>query len=98
MSKYIDLVVVRHPNDDRDFVYQAPSWSDLKEDDEVVCEAEGMPLYGLVKKTCHADFDFHADEISVILYLAKAEMPLKRILSKVTYKEFEYSEDEDDTV
>lgn len=96
MSKYMDLVVVRTQRDDRDWLCVAPVWSGLKEDDEVICERDGGVIPALVRKVITIDAD--AEVMEVILYLAKAEMPLKRVVSKVEYREFTYKEESNDTV
>ena len=95
--KYVDLVVCRFPDDDRDFLFCAPRWSGLEAGDQVVAETDGGNRVAQVQAVCTIDIGDN-NIVSMILYLAKVEKPLHRVLSKVVFSDFEYEEDEDDSV
>lgn len=93
MSKYVDLVLCKTLTGGQD-VYQAPSWSHLKEGDMVIAEDEDGEIMTSVLATISLGRD--SEELGFILQLINAEDvdELERIKSKVIYKNLEYTEED----
>ena len=93
MSNYIDLVACKHPNDNRAYLFKAPNFSHLKNGDKVIVETR----LGEKEVEVVATYTIGSDQdelLSMIIALSGAEIPLKRVLKKITYREFEYEEEE----
>lgn len=91
---YIDLVLCVHSENGRPFLFSAPAWSYLKSGDEVIVEARA----GLAKATvidCRT-VENDSDELMFCVECAGATLPLKRVMRKVTYREFTYPEEAKD--
>jgi len=90
---YIDLVACKHPNDNRAYLFKAPKFSNLKNGDKVIVETRlgEKEVEVVAKYTIGSDQD---ELLSMIIALSGAEIPLKRVLKKITYREFEYEEEE----
>ena len=88
---YIDLVLCKHPNDGRYFLFQAPSFSYLKKGQLVMCETK--------KGECEAEVvnsvtvEAESELFNFIVDMCKATTPLKRVLKVIAYRELKYSED-----
>lgn len=96
--KYVDLVVVNHPDDDRDFLYLAPRWSGLEQGDEVICDSETGARPAVVRRVCTVEIGGDQEVLSMLFYLAKVnEKPIHRVLSKVEVRDLTW-EAEDDTL
>lgn len=94
MSEYIDLVVCKHYGNDTPFLFQAPAWSHLKEGDRVVVDTrKGEHEATVVFSDC---VDVESDEMNLAICASNATLPLRKVLKKVVYREFEYKEDEDE--
>ena len=94
MRDYIDLVLCETCNGKRE-VFQAPSWSHLKESDMVIVESgEGEEMTNVVcsltlRKDEVEEFEF----ITAVLNLPHTLEELNRIKSKVVFKALDYKED-----
>ncbi len=84
---YIDLVVLKNSNN----VYQAPAFSGLKEGDEVVVKRSTKEEVFTVERVYTARKS--GVELDFILTASSSSFPLRKILKKVDYKEFEYEDE-----
>lgn len=84
---FIDLVVLENSNN----VYQAPAFSGLKEGDEVVVKRHSEEEVFTVERVYTARKN--GAELDFILTASGTKLPLKRILKKVDYKEFDYGDE-----
>lgn len=91
MSEYVDLVICTHEHSGRYFLFQAPPWTHLKEDDEVLVDTARGQQHAYVK-ACET-FDTNSDLYLFILQATKATLPLRRVLGKYTYRELVYTDD-----
>lgn len=91
MSDYIDLVIAKHDGNDKKFLFVAPAFSHLKKADDIVCETEK----GASRATVIASVTVrrNGSEYEFIKDLTGAYEPLKKVMAKVTYIEFEWEED-----
>ena len=86
-KNYVDLVVCKHDGCDAHFLFQAPAWSGLEEGDLVI-------VYGDQKATVmnKITVDPTSEEYDFIVDATNAIKPLKRVLKKVTFRDFVYEE------
>lgn len=87
-SNFIDLVVCKHSANDNAYVFQAPAFSLLRKGDKVIVETKQGEQMAEVERVYTARNS--GEELDFILIASGATLPLKRVLKKVTYKEFEY--------
>lgn len=83
---FIDLVVLKN----RLYVFQAPAFSGLKEGDEVVIKSDKEEVV-TVERVYTARKN--GAELEFILTASGTRLPLRKILKKVDYKEFEYEDE-----
>ena len=88
---YIDLVLCRHKDDDRNLLFQAPKFSYLKPNDEVIVETKLGNLSAKVVQSITIDVE--SEVYGFITSMYRVTLPLKKVLAKVRYSEFEYSEE-----
>lgn len=90
---FIDFVICKYPVDPKKYLFIAPPFSHLEEGDEVVVE-DGEPQCATVidSKTVSVN----SDEYYFILNLLGVSVPLKKVISKVIYRRFEYTEEENE--
>ena len=87
--EYIDLALVKLPTG-KTGVYQAPEFSCLEKDDEVlVKEFDGVLICGQIIDVIA--IHKQSDELRFINEICEVKEP-PRIVSKVTYKQFDYKE------
>lgn len=94
MADYIDLVACKHMNNDRSFLFKAPKFSYLDKGDKVMVETK----HGNAEATVEASYTIDPEDndlMKLILSLNGAELPLKKVLKKIKYIDFEYKEDEE---
>ena len=85
---YIDLVLAKLPTGKVN-VYQAPEFSCLKQDDEILVKAwDGQDLCAKIVDVIAIRKD--SDEFRFIMEIFDIHEPY-RVSKKVTYKEFDYS-------
>lgn len=96
MDKYIDLVICeveekKHTGRTTCVkVCQAPAWSDIDKNDEVIIE--GTQALAKVERRYTTPID--GPELEFILIASGTKLPLPKVLKKVIYKDFEYVEGE----
>lgn len=95
MSKYIDLVLVRHNEKGKLFLFQAPAFSHIEAGTEVIVDtvlgkATGVVIFGSIT------VEDGSDEMNFVATAAGAKSPLRKVLSVVHRIErtMEYDEDE----
>lgn len=92
MTDFMDLVICNHQGNPKSFIFRAPAWSNLKAGDKVIVETKKGESEATVVKSYTIDridksaFDF-------ILTASGVSLPLKRVLKKVTYKNFIYTDE-----
>lgn len=88
---YIDLVLCKHDKNDNNFLFYAPAWSRLEKDDEVIVDTK----YGESKAVVvdKVTVDKTSEEYEFIVKATGATTPLRKVLSKVLYREFDYDFD-----
>ena len=94
MANYIDLVACKHANNDKVFLFRAPRFSYLNKGDMVIVETKNGESEATVEASRTVDLHDN-DFVEFICCLSGAELPLKRVLKKVTYREFDYMEEDD---
>lgn len=92
---YVDLVAVEHEPAGIIYLFQAPAWSRLKHDDKVVVRTK----YGITEGTVVSSItiDPTSEAFDMYVKVARAELPLAKVLGKLEYREFVYEEEEDGT-
>lgn len=93
---YLDLVVCKHDSSDHPFIFRAPACSYLKKGDRVIVETKHGEKMATVER-CYTT-DKVGEELDFILIASGATVPLRKVLKKVTYKEYEYEDEEDEKV
>lgn len=94
MSDYIDLVICKHANSDHPYIFKAPAWSYLKKGDDVIVETKRGEQPAKVERVYTVDTT-DSDEFEFILMASGVTTPLRKVLKKIEYKEFEYDDEED---
>jgi hypothetical protein len=95
MTIYHDLVLVRHYNSPSLFLFEAPAFSRLKPNDQVVCDTIVGNSAGKVVQSC--TFSIGSEEEEMLITACNATKPLKRIIQKAVYTDFYYPEEKDGT-
>ena len=93
MAEYIDLVICKHEDDSygRQMLCCAPAWAILESGDHVLVEGIDRAYEVIVVNKLTVDPT--SDIYQFILDAANFKTPLKRLLKKIEYREFEYEED-----
>lgn len=94
MSDYIDLVICKHANSDHPYIFKAPAWSNLNAGDDVFVETKHGEKIATVERKYTVDTTDN-DEFEFILMASGVTTPLRKVLKKIEYKEFEYDDEED---
>lgn len=94
MSKYLDLVLCDFNQDGKPYLFIAPAWSNLKKGDAVVVDSDGDDSCATVLSVITVSED-DEQKIEFAIRATRATAPLKRVISKIVFREFEYEEDED---
>jgi hypothetical protein len=95
MSNYIDLVICKHPNCDKKYLFQAPRWTNLKPFDDVIVDTINgkQPAKVIESMTVEKNSDEYK---FITLLVAKsneqATLPLRKVLSRVVTNELKYDE------
>jgi len=85
---FIDLVICKN----RLYVFQAPAFSQLKAGDQVVIKGDNnVEDVATVERVYTARMS--GEELEFILIASGTRLPLRKILKKVDYKEFEYEDE-----
>lgn len=86
---YIDIVAVKL-RPERPYLFQAPSWSAIREGDQVKVEtSNGTQIGEVVAKDT---FDDARDDFDFIVKAMSATLPLKRVLGMIRYTEIDYTD------
>ena len=93
MRDYIDVVVCRHDGGEKPFVFRAPAWSHLNEGDKVIVETYKGESMATVLKCASVAKD--SEELDVIVSASGASLPLKKVLQKVKFIDFQYDDEEE---
>ena len=94
MADFIDLVGCKHSNNDKVYLFYAPKFTHLDKGDKVIVETKKGNAEATVEASYTIDPDYN-DLMELILSLSGAELPLKKVLKKIKYIDFEYKEDEE---
>ena len=89
---YIDLVLCKHSESGKLFLFEAPPFSYLAKGDEVIVETR----HGETSATVRMSYTVEAESkaYDFIVEAAGATHPLKRVLKECQYKELIYKEEE----
>lgn len=90
-NEYIDLVVCKHDNNPKSFIFRAPAWSHLKKGDLVIVETQKGEKEAIVERSYTTNRS--SEELDFILISSGATIPLKKVLKKVTYKKLIYEDE-----
>ena len=92
MSDYVQFVVCQHTGEGRKYLFYAPAFSNIKKGDEVLVDTQ----FGEQRVTVVAVCSTSNDEVEKTLrVLTGAEdKPIKRVIGKYYFKEFDYDEGE----
>lgn len=97
MTKYIDLVLCTHPSLDRLVPFKAPAFTSLKEGDHVKVES-GILGHTEVEVVKSLTIDENSEQMEFILTAInlRTAIPLRKVLSKVIFEDFEWEEEKED--
>lgn len=90
---YLDLVLCKHPNCEKKYLFRAPSYSNLEVGDEVVVETKKGEQPATVLAQLHVDNA--SREYKFITEFVEAKEPLKRVLKILKYYEIGYEDEEE---
>lgn len=88
---YIELVVCKHPNCKKNFLFYAPAWTGLKKGDEVIVDTKKGEQPAIVQSKTIVEEG--SEVYSFILESTGATLPLRKVLKVVFYRELEYKEE-----
>ena len=91
MSKFVDLVLVRHTENERTFLFQAPAFSHLKKGERVLVSTMTGSAEGTV--VASETFDDGSDAFAFIVQATGAYLPLRRVMQRISYTDLSYEED-----
>ena len=94
-DKYTDYVLARRHGFFRDELFVAPAFSQLKREDVIIVEPDGFNQMAKVI-ACITVADERLTDIEFVMSATKTDTKPKRVLSKVNYKIFDYTEGKDD--
>lgn len=91
--RQFDFVLCKHPNDNRNFLFRAPAYSGLNKGDTVMVDTKyGEQLAKVV--SCVTVDTLDQPKIDFIINAMDVEgKEIKRVLSRVLYSRFDYSEE-----
>lgn len=89
---FLDLVIVTHDNSVHKYTFQAPFNSGLKEGDRVVCDTQYGESLGTVLDCLAVEKD--DKRYNFITNAMSTTEPLRKIISKVEYRKFQYNDEE----
>lgn len=95
MTKYIDLVLCKHPSLDRLVPFKAPAFTSLKEGDHVKVEG-GILGHTDVEVVRSLTIDENSEQMEFILTALDLATPVRKVLSKLTFEDFEWEEEKED--
>ena len=92
MSDFMDLVICKHDNNSKVFIFRAPAWTGLKKGDRVLVETKKGEAEATVEKTYTVDVS-NKDSFEFILMAGGVSLPLKRVLKRVMFIELDYKDE-----
>ena len=90
---YIDIVLCRHPYGSKTFLFQAPAWSGLTQGDDVIVDTINGTQPAQVAHVYTVEQDSKIEDF--VICASGAYKPLKRILKRVIYRDFDYPEEDE---
>lgn len=90
-ENYKDYVLCKVENNEKPYLFYAPAFSYLKKDDVVICETKYGEKVGTVLCDSLTLGEYEEDKIEFIHQSTGAGV-LKRVLAKVSRKDFKYEE------
>lgn len=88
----IDLVLCEHDlNKGKKFLFQAPMFSYLEKGDKVVVDTKYGEQVATVLASCSVGKG--TEQYTMIVQACGATEPIKKVISKITYRKFEYSDE-----
>lgn len=96
MAEYVDLVLCKYSEDSATYrMFQAPAWSlGLEPGNEVVVDTRLGKRHAIVIYSMTTSKD--SDAYNMIMKLVGTDKPFRKVLSRVAYDDFTYSEEEED--
>lgn len=95
MTKYIDLVLCKHPSLDRLVLFKAPAFTSLKEGDRVMVEG-GILGHTDVEVVKSLTIDENSEQMEFILTAIDLVIPVRKVLSKLTFEDLAWEEEKED--
>lgn len=93
MTTYVCLVVVQYSKATEKQLFFAPAWSNIQPGDQVILgKGATSPATVISAMTCSTE----SKEFKFAVESMGAELPLKKLKSKLVYEEFRYEEYEED--
>lgn len=89
---FVDVVVCKHENDNRPFLFQAPAWSHLENGDSVIVDTRNGERRATVQAVCTVETGTEA--WICLVMAAKATLPLRKVIGKIRVDKFAYEESE----
>ena len=87
---YVDLVLCKHSNDGRFYLFQAPRFTHLHKGSLVIVDTVHGEKEAEVVNSISCEPD--TEEFNFIVDMCKATLPLKRVLKEIAYRELDYSD------
>lgn len=94
MSDYIDLVLCKHPMNEKTYLFRAPAFSHLKKGDGVFVETRKGEQLAEVINSWTGNVD-DGEFMEFIKDCTHAKFPLMRITGKLELKTFDYKEEDE---
>lgn len=91
---YIDLVLCRHNNCGRAYLFQAPAFSRLKTGDRVTCMTKHGEQDAIVQS--NLTVTENSPEFNFAVVCAGATLPLAKVIGKIEFKAFKYEGEDND--
>ena len=96
MGKSFDVVLVQFQGHRRPYAFKAPKYSDLNPGDTVIVDGlNGVETDAIVINHTNFNMDYDAEDYQFMLDAVGAREPLKKIKAKMSRKDFEYDDEED---
>ena len=92
--KAIGLALCNHNGHGKNYLFRMPAYERLENGDRVVVETKHGEAEALVVGTATI-YGEESDEYQMIVKAAGADLPLKKVLRKISYKELAYDEEDD---
>lgn len=94
MVEYMDLVLCRKNGFEMPVIFRAPAWSYLEKGDTVIVDWGDGGTEAVVEKSYTVSVK-DKDEIDFIMTASGTKLLLRKVLKKITYRELDYMEEDD---